>query len=63
MKETRVDHVYRLYGRWVRGYGSSMDPHRCGDESEPCTKVTWEREVSPWEVIDVEKVGHDEFEG
>ena len=49
-EETRVEREHRWfeYGRWFPGFGSSMDPHRCGD---PGTTCQWrERTVTfgPW---------------
>lgn len=56
MKETKTEHIYLFYGRWLSGYGPSMDPHRCGHPDEPCITVIYEREVSDWVVVDkVEK--------
>lgn len=49
--ETRVEHYYQAYGMMINGYGSSMDPHRCGDPNEPCVIVRYEREVSPWKQV------------
>jgi hypothetical protein len=49
--ETRLTHYYEFYGRTLKGYGPSMDPHRCGDPSEPCRIVTEERTVSPWLIV------------
>ena len=38
------EHRWFEYGRWFKGFGSSMDPHYCG---EPGTKCEWrERTVS-----------------
>lgn len=52
MIETKVEHWYYFFGRMLSGHGPSMDPHRCGDPSEPCYKVTYEREVSDWAMVD-----------
>lgn len=51
MIETKTKHQYLFYGRWLDGYGPSMDPHRCGDPSEPCVTITYEREVSEWKQV------------
>jgi len=48
--ETRTTHHYLFYGRVLTGYGPSMDPHRCGDPTEPCVVITEERTVTPWRV-------------
>lgn len=53
--ETKTEHIYWSYGVPVRGYGSSMDQHRCGDEKEPCVKITYERQVSDWKVVGKEQ--------
>lgn len=55
--ETKTEHIYLFYGNWVRGYGPSMDPHRCGHKDEPCVTTVFEREVSPWVVRDTIKKG------
>jgi hypothetical protein len=55
--ETRKTHTYRAYGMLLPGYGSSMDPHRCGDPDEPCVTVTEQREVSDWKVVKTETIG------
>lgn len=47
-EETRVEHYFVSYGNLVEGYGSSMDPHICGDESEPCVTLTKTRKVTDW---------------
>jgi hypothetical protein len=56
--ETRTDHVYYFYGRIVSGYGPSMDPHRCGDPTQPCRRTTSTRTVSPWRVESEEVFGN-----
>lgn len=57
MKETRHEHHYYFYGRWLSGYGPSMDPHRCGSPEEPCVTITYEREISEWVEVDRVKKG------
>lgn len=54
-EEVEVIHYYVFYGKTLTGYGPSMDPHRCGDPTEPCWKVRKTRWVGEWvsEVIDV----------
>ena len=52
--ETKTQHFWFQYGRVFEGYGSSMDPHRCGHPDEPCITVVLEREVSPW--VEVSRV-------
>lgn len=54
MEETRVTHYFKAYGRTFTGYGPSMDPHRCGDPTEPCWKVIEKRTVTAWEVTEDE---------
>lgn len=50
--ETKTEHYYYFYGRWVSGYGPSMDPHRHGHPDEPCMTLTFQREVSDWELVE-----------
>lgn len=50
-RETRTEHYFQSYGQVVKGYGSSMDPHHCGDPNEPCVTITQEREVTDWETV------------
>lgn len=52
--ETAKEHFYTAHGVNIRGYGPSMDPHRCGDPTEPCVTYTYERQVSEWELVDAE---------
>lgn len=51
VEERRETHYYKFYGRILSGYGPSMDPHRCGDPSEPCSVVVETRRVTPWVVV------------
>lgn len=63
--ETRTTHYYEFYGRTLTGYGPSMDPHRCGDPSEPCRVVVEQRAVTPWRVVETRVIppgGGDEAE-
>ena len=55
VEEARTEHYYRFYGRVLKGYGPSMDPHRCGDPDEPCWTVTETRKVTPWTRSQVER--------
>jgi hypothetical protein len=48
VEETRKTHFYNASGVIVKGYGSSMDPHRCGHPDEPCWTITEKRKVTPW---------------
>ena len=58
-KEVRTEHYFQpAIGMFpVKGYGSSMDPHNCGDPNEPCVKITQEREVTNWETVETEAKG------
>lgn len=58
-RETKTEHYYQpAHGMFpVKGYGPSMDPHRCGHPDEPCITVTSEREVTDWEVVSKETKG------
>lgn len=60
-KEFEVRHYYQpAVGMYpVKGYGPSMDPHRCGDPREPCVTLKLEREVTDW--VLTEKVAKGGF--
>lgn len=51
--EERRIHYYEFYGRTLKGYGPSMDPHRCGHPDEPCRTEVEQRKVTEWLVVDV----------
>ena len=58
-REIVTEHYYQpARGMFpVKGYGPSMDPHRCGHPDEPCITITKEREVSDWVVTSKETKG------
>jgi hypothetical protein len=42
------EHRWFEYGRWFGGFGSSMDPHQCGDPGTICEWRERTVTVSPW---------------
>lgn len=56
MIEKRKRHYYFSYGRWIEGYGPSMDPHVCGERDERCYTVYEQRSVGEWQKTGMKKV-------
>jgi hypothetical protein len=52
---TQTEHIYFEYGRWFRGYGSSMEGHSCARHREDGGKcmtrevtITTVTTATPW---------------
>lgn len=46
--KTHVEHKYFEYGRWFLGYGASMDPHTCTENSK-----------CQWRVVETITIRHE----
>lgn len=42
------EHRWFEYGRWFSGFGSSMDPHLCGEDGTVCMWRERVVTVGPW---------------